>query len=166
MHLPLLFVEAVPCSSAPSLTATSGPCSCRVHGSDLRNLPMWTNSTYLSTAAARSLAFGVALLVAVVILVHTAVPAAAQGSGFLPRDEFRASEGFESGTWRNVQNGDVLPLETVLGIARREIGGGTLLDVDLNNRSGVYRLEMLRPDDSVVYVFVDGRSGRVIRVRG
>ena len=131
---------------------------------------MWTNSTYPNAApaniVARGLALGLTLFVAVVISVLTVMPASAQASSFLPRDEFRASDGFGSDTWRDVQSGDVLPLETVLGIARRKIGGGTLLDVDLNRSSGVYRLEMLRPDDSVVYVFVDGRSGRVIRVRG
>ena len=65
-----------------------------------------------------------------------------------------------------VQRADVLPLETVLGIARREIGGGELLEVDLNDRTGVYRLKMLRANDAVVVVIVDGKTGRVLDVRG
>jgi uncharacterized membrane protein YkoI len=68
--------------------------------------------------------------------------------------------------WQMVQRADVLPLETVLGIARREIGGGELLEVDLNDRTGVYRLKMLRANDAVVVVIVDGKTGRVLDVRG
>lgn len=128
---------------------------------------MWTTITHkqaisLLRALLRS---GQAALLALFLVA--AMPAHADSrDGFLPLNDSVRSEERAANTWRVVQNADVLPLETVLGIARREIGGGELLEVDLNNRTGVYRLKMIRPNDSVVDVIVDGKSGRVLRVRG
>jgi len=97
----------------------------------------------------------------------SATPALADGRlGFLPLTDDRVVSGETAESWHLVQSQNVLPLETVLGIARREIGGGELLEVDLNERTGVYRLKMIKPNDSVVDVIVDGKSGRVLRVRG
>jgi len=124
---------------------------------------MWTTIT--DKAAITLLRSGHAALLAV--LLFAAVPAHADSrSGIFPLTDRVETQERSSSTWRVVQGGDVLPLETVLGIARREIGGGELLEVDLNDRTGVYRLKMIRPNDSVVDVIVDGKSGRVLRVRG
>ena len=124
---------------------------------------MWTTITNKSAIAL--LGLGQAALLTLFLVA--AVPAHADSrDGFLPLNDGAQSEERATSTWRVVQNADVLPLETVLGIARREIGGGELLEVDLNNRTGVYRLKMIRSNDSVVHVIVDGMSGRVLRVRG
>ena len=124
---------------------------------------MWTTITNNLTAALRTAAFLAMLGVTLLLVPH----AHADTSGLLlPLTDMPRVEEGRADTWQIAQRGDVLPLETVLGIARREIGGGQLLEVDLNNRTGVYRLKMLRPNDSVVDVIVDGKTGRVLRVRG
>lgn len=125
---------------------------------------MWKTITY-KFATTRRLA-GLLGLAGVVCLM--ALPAHAGSSSTFLSQKYSAmtEQRHEGRTWQMVQRADVLPLETVLGIARREIGGGELLEVDLNDRTGVYRLKMLRPNDSVVDVIVDGKTGRVLRVRG
>lgn len=124
---------------------------------------MWTTIKHKSAIAL--LRSGLAALLALFLLA--ALPAHADSrNGFLPLNDNVQSQERANSSWRVVQNGDVLPLETVLGIARREIGGGELLEVDLNDRTGVYRLKLIRANDSVVDVIVDGKSGRVLRVHG
>ncbi|CDO60684.1 hypothetical protein BN1012_Phect2471 [Candidatus Phaeomarinobacter ectocarpi] len=124
---------------------------------------MWTTIKHKSAIAL--LRSGLAALLA--LSLFAALPAHADShNGFLPLNDNVQSQERTNSSWRVVQNGDVLPLETVLGIARREIGGGELLEVDLNDRTGVYRLKLIRANDSVVDVIVDGKSGRVLRVHG
>ncbi len=124
---------------------------------------MWTTIKHKSAIAL--LRSGLPALFA--LFLFAAFPAHADSrSGFLPLNDNVQSQERTNSSWRVVQNGDVLPLETVLGIARREIGGGELLEVDLNDRTGVYRLKLIRANDSVVDVIVDGKSGRVLRVHG
>lgn len=125
---------------------------------------MWTTIT--NKAAITLLRTGHAALLAVLLFAAVPAHADSRSGGIFPLTERVETQERSSSTWRVVQGGDVLPLETVLSIARREIGGGELLEVDLNDRTGVYRLKMIRPNDSVVDVIVDGKSGRVLRVRG
>ncbi len=120
---------------------------------------MWTNITHICALAMRAAILALAL-------VASAPANADTRSGFLPREGMGLENDAHKNVWQAVQGGNVLPLETVLGIARREIGGGQLLEVDLNKQNGVYRLKMLRPNDSVVDVVVDGKTGRVLGVRG
>ncbi len=124
---------------------------------------MWTTIT--NKAAMMLRRSGQAALLAAMVFAANPAHAESRSTIFPLTDHVETQERNVS-TWRVVQGGDVLPLETVLGIARREIGGGELLEVDLNDRTGVYRLKMIRPNDSVVDVIVDGKSGRVLRVRG
>jgi uncharacterized membrane protein YkoI len=124
---------------------------------------MWTTIKHKSAIAL--LRSGLPALLA--LFLFAALPAHADSrNSFLPLNDNVQSQERTNSSWRVVQNGDVLPLETVLRIARREIGGGELLEVDLNDRTGVYRLKLIRANDSVVDVIVDGKSGRVLRVHG
>ncbi|GGD16369.1 hypothetical protein GTQ45_06505 [Pyruvatibacter mobilis] len=131
---------------------------------------MWTTIAHITPSnAATSLrrAGLAALLVLAAMMATGAMPAAASARTEMEVGvrQHRAAEP-DRREWQMVQRADVLPLETVLGIARREIGGGELLEVDLNDRTGVYRLKMLRANDAVVVVIVDGKTGRVLDVRG
>lgn len=125
---------------------------------------MWTTITHFSVTYLRQSGLAALLVFVAMLSLHMGPASARTGIEFGLRTQPQVQE--DTREWRMVQQAGVLPLETVLGIARREIGGGELLEVDFNDRTGVYRLKMLRPNDSVVVVVVDGKTGRVLQIRG
>lgn len=68
---------------------------------------------------------------------------------------------------RALREGRVLPLGDILDSVRRRIPG-KVLDVDLvqERRGFVYHLRVLDPNGRVLGVAVDGRSARILGVRG
>ncbi len=107
----------------------------------------------------------VLLLVFAVGLVWAA-PLAAQRSGFAGAagagtarevsDQDRARIGMKSGQNRS--------LEELLSRARA-VGRGEYLGVEPDIHTNIYRFKFLRPGGNVVWVDMDGRTGRVIAER-
>jgi hypothetical protein len=62
------------------------------------------------------------------------------------------------------EQGHILPLETIIARAR-QIGRGEYLGVEPELSSNIYRVKFMRPDGRVVWVDVDGRTGRVLSER-
>jgi len=67
-----------------------------------------------------------------------------------------------------VQAGEILPLSTVLDRVRRQVKG-RVLDARVRgggSRPWLYLVKMLSPDNRVVVVTADARTGRVLNVQG
>ncbi len=66
-----------------------------------------------------------------------------------------------------VQAGEILPLSTVLDRVRRQVPG-RVLDARVRgggSRPWLYLVKMLSPDNRVVVVTADARTGRVLNIR-
>jgi hypothetical protein len=115
-----------------------------------------------SDGAARALLAAATLLAGGVALAAGG-PAAAQGSWSRPAGEARGRPVSDQDVARdNRERGELWPLGDLLPIATRE-GRGRYLGVETG--TPIYRFKFLRDDGEVVWVDVDARSGRVVRVR-
>ena len=100
--------------------------------------------------------FGRAFLVAAVLIAGDASAQTFPADGCLPRREAIAA----------VKSGKVVPLRQVRGTAE-EAARGEMINAELCVRGGatVYVLTVLSTSGKVVYVTLDGASGRLIGTR-
>jgi uncharacterized membrane protein YkoI len=61
--------------------------------------------------------------------------------------------------------GRTVPFPDLVDNAVRAVGGGEYLGAENEPGSYIYCIKVMRPDSSVAWVDLDGRSGRVVRVR-
>ncbi|MDQ2879479.1 MAG: hypothetical protein M3R41_10445 [Pseudomonadota bacterium] len=90
--------------------------------------------------------------------VAAAAPPAADGQRMGRHPE--AQDAFE-GTRR----GQLMPLREIEGRVIPTMRGGQYLGFDFDGESSIYTLKFLR-DGNVIWVYVDGRSGQIIRRSG
>ncbi|MBL7003109.1 MAG: PepSY domain-containing protein [Gammaproteobacteria bacterium] len=65
-----------------------------------------------------------------------------------------------------LKNGEILPLDDILQNVRQQYTG-VLLDIELEKEDGVivYEFEILNQEGVVIEVYVDAKSGEIIKVK-
>jgi uncharacterized membrane protein YkoI len=92
------------------------------------------------------------------LLLSFALPAAllASAAALADGDHARARAAREAGS--------ILPLERIVEEARRQTGGGVILDVELEDEGRwIYEVKALSPDGRIVKLEYDARTGALLK---
>ena len=91
------------------------------------------------------------------------------GGGFMDRASMRGAApsrmvSDQDHARSRIQSGENRSFEELLGSARR-VGRGEFLAVEPDISTNIYRFKFMRPTGNMIWVDVDGRTGRVVAER-